>query len=81
MSISNAINFLTKVESDDSFRRSCYSYKTHSELMEYLSAEGFSFSDLDMDNAVNHLLLRCDTESQAYNVRYLESWFSLFPRS
>ncbi len=80
MSIQSAIDFLARVQSDDDFRKSCYKYRSHSELMEYLANEGYSFSDLEFDNGINHLILRCSDATQAYEVHHLQSWFSLFAR-
>lgn len=78
MSIQNAIDFLARVQVDDDYRKSCYKYRTKRELMEYLQQEGYSFSEGELENAINHLLLRCSEESQAFEIRHLQSWFSLF---
>ncbi len=78
MSIQNAINFLARVQSDDDYRQSCYKFQAKQDLMEYIQQEGYSFSEGEFENAINHLLLRCSDASQGYEVHHLQSWFSLF---
>ncbi len=78
MSIQAAIDFLTKVQTDIDFRKSCYKSRSKSELLEYLQQEGYSFSEGEFENAINHLLLRCSEESQGYEIHLLKNWFNLF---
>jgi hypothetical protein len=79
MSILNAITFLSTAEKDVPFRKSCYRCKSRLELLEMLQGQGISFTPGEFEDAVNHLLLRCQTYEQADRVRELEAWFKLFP--
>ncbi|MFI3282506.1 MAG: Nif11-like leader peptide family natural product precursor [Rikenellaceae bacterium] len=78
MSIQAAIDFLTRVQMDADFRKSCYKFRTKSDILEYLQQEGYSFSEGEFENAINHLLLRCSEESQGYEIHLLQNWFQLF---
>ncbi|MFI3248914.1 MAG: Nif11-like leader peptide family natural product precursor [Rikenellaceae bacterium] len=78
MSIQLAIDFLARVQGDDDFRKGCYKYRSREELLKHLQQEGYSFSEEEFENAINHLLLRCSEESQATEVYHLQSWFNLF---
>ncbi len=78
MSIQAAIDFLTRVQTDVDFRKSCYKFRTKVDILEYLQQEGYSFSEGEFENAINHLLLRCSEESQGYEIHLLQNWFSLF---
>lgn len=78
MSISHAIDFLARVQTDLDFRKGCYKCQSHDQLLDYLAEQGYKFTELEFENAVNHLLLRCDTEDQAFEIHHLQSWFKLF---
>ncbi len=78
MSIQAAIDFLARIQSEDDFRKSCYTARTQEELLKKLQQEGYSFSEGEFENAINHLLLRCSEESQAAEVYQLQGWFRLF---
>ncbi len=75
MSIGAAIDFLARVQADEEFRRGCYRCADREELAALLHSCGYRFDELEFDNAVNHLVLRCESESQAYVVHHLESWY------
>ncbi|MFI3292322.1 MAG: Nif11-like leader peptide family natural product precursor [Rikenellaceae bacterium] len=78
MSIQAAIDFLTRVQTDMDFRKSCYAFRTKDDILKHLQQEGYSFSEGEFENAINHLLLRCSEESQGYEIHLLKNWFSLF---
>ncbi len=78
MSIQAAIDFLARVQVDQDFRQSCYNYRSKEDILKHLQQEGYSFSEGEFENAINHLLLRCSDESQASEVYQLQSWFALF---
>ncbi len=78
MSIQAAIDLFARVQSDDEFRKSCYVARTQEELLKKLQQDGYSFTELEADNAINHLILRCTDESQAAEVYQIQSWFKLF---
>jgi hypothetical protein len=79
MSLQNALNFLTKIDTDEPFRKSCYKCKSKTELLERLNGLGFAFTLDEYGNAINQMLLKCQTEDQGNHVKELEIWFSLFP--
>lgn len=78
MSIQHAINFITKVDSDNDFRKSCYTCKSKTELLAFLDDQGFLFTVDEIEDAFNMLLFKCQTYEQADKVRHLQNWFSLF---
>jgi hypothetical protein len=80
MSVQAAINFLSTAQTDAAFRKECYRCKSQSELFELLNSKDLNFSVAEFEDAVNHLLLQCATESQAYSVHEMESWFKLVGR-
>jgi predicted ribosomally synthesized peptide with nif11-like leader len=79
MSIQHAIDFMSQAQTDPEFRKACYKSKNRTELLAMLQEKGLSFNIDEFEDAVNNLLLHCSTESQAYRVREMESWFKLFP--
>lgn len=80
MSLQNAITFITKVDSESDFRKSCYASKTLPELMEKLTRQGMGFTVDEMEDAFNVLLLKCQTYEQAGRVNEVKAWFYCFTR-
>jgi len=80
MSLQNAINFITKVDSDADFRKSLYSAKTLSELLEILAKQNIGFTLDEIEDAFNVLLLKCQTYEQAGRVNEVKAWFYCFKR-
>lgn len=78
MSLQNAIDFISKVDSDNDFRKSCYANKSLEELIKATTENGMGFSPDEMVNAFNVLELQCQTYEQAGRVHELKAWFSLF---
>lgn len=78
MSIQNAIRFLDRVHEDADFRKHCYASSDRTALLKHAQIEGYSFDSNEFEDAINHLLLHCATQSQAYAIRELQSWFELF---
>jgi len=78
MSIQNAINFISKVDSDIDFRKSCYKYKLQGELLENLKVQEMGFTPDEIEDAFNVLELKCQTYEQAGRVKEVKSWFKLF---
>lgn len=79
MSIQNALVFLGEIDSNSELRKRCYSCKTRSELLEMLDKQGRGFTYDECEDAINTLLLKCQTYEQADRVRELQAWFLLFP--
>lgn len=78
MSLQNAINFISKVDSDSDFRKSCYAYKSQKELLQQLTAMKMGFTPDEIEDAFNVLELKCRTYEQAGRVKEVKAWFRLF---
>ena len=80
MSLQNAINFISKVDSVEDFRKSMYTAKTISELLEMLNKQNMGFTLDEIEDAFNVLLLKCQTYEQAGRVNEVKAWFHCFAR-
>jgi prenyltransferase beta subunit len=80
MSLQNAINFISKVDSVEDFRKSMYTAKTISELLEILNKQNMGFTLDEIEDAFNVLLLKCQTYEQAGRVNEVKAWFYCFKR-
>ena len=78
MSLQNAIDFISKVDSDNDFRKSCYASKSLEELLNFLTEIGMGFNTNEILDAFNVLELQCQTYEQAGRVHELKAWFTLF---
>jgi formate dehydrogenase assembly factor FdhD len=78
MSLQNAIHFISKVDSDSDFRKSCYVCKSQSELQEMLKKQNLGFTHDEIEDAFNVLELKCQTYEQAGRVHEVKAWFTLF---
>ena len=78
MSLQNAIDFISKVDSDNDFRKSCYASKSLDGLLNMLTEKGMGFNADEILDAFNVLELQCQTYEQAGRVHELKAWFTLF---
>lgn len=78
MSLQNAINFISKVDANADFRKSCYNFKSQGELLSYLKSENVGFTADEIEDAFNVLELKCQTYEQAGRVKEVKAWFRLF---
>jgi len=78
MSLQNAINFISKVDSDSDFRKSCYNSKSQAELLQSLTVQNIGFTTDQIEDAFNVLELKCQTYEQAGRVKEVKAWFRLF---
>lgn len=78
MSIQKAIEFISKVDNDTDFRKSCYANKSLDELLQFTSSQDMSFTEDEIEDAFNMLELKCQTYSQAERVHEVKAWFKLF---
>lgn len=78
MSLQNAINFISRIDSEPDFRKSCYANKYQKDLLSYLESEGLKFTTDEIEDAFNVLELKCQTYEQAGRVREVKAWFRLF---
>lgn len=78
MSLQNAINFISQVDSDNDFRKSCYRFKTQVDILSYLKTKNLGFTVDEIEDAFNVLELKCQTYEQAGRVKEVKAWFRLF---
>ncbi len=78
MSLQNAINFISRVDSDNDFRKSCYEFKTQAALLQGMSAHQLGFTPDEIEDAFNVLELKCQTYEQAGRVKEVKAWYRLF---
>lgn len=78
MSIQAAINFISRVDSDSDFRKSCYRSTSLTDLLTYTAAEGMKFTVDEIEDAFNVLELKCQTYEQAGRVKEIQAWYRLF---
>ncbi len=79
MSLQNAIYFISRVDSDSDFRKSCYEFKTQNALLKHLGEDQKGFTSAEIEDAFNVLELKCQTYEQAGRVKEVKAWFRLFP--
>ncbi|MDP4240651.1 MAG: hypothetical protein Q8904_14405 [Bacteroidota bacterium] len=80
MSLQNAINFISNIDTDKDLRRSCYTCRSRTELLEMLKNTNRGFTPEEFANAINMLLFKCQTYEQADRVKELDAWFHCFIR-
>ena len=80
MSLQNALNFISKVDSDSAFRKLCYTCKTLSDLIEMVTTQEMPFTIDEIEDAFNVLLLKCQTYEQAGRVNEVKAWYYCFKR-
>ena len=78
MSLQNAISFISKVDSDNDFRKSCYVCKSLDELIRNMTQKNMGFTPDEIEDAFNVLLLKCQTYEQAGRVNEVKAWYRLF---
>jgi hypothetical protein len=78
MSLQNAINFISKVDSESDFRKSCYAFKSQADLLSELKNMQMGFTPSEIEDAFNVLELKCQTYEQAGRVKEVKAWFRLF---
>jgi ribosomal protein S8 len=78
MSIANAMTFIKNVETNKGLRKACYTCKSKIDLLQMLEREDLAFTQYEFDEAVNMLLVKCQTYDEADCIKQTEVWFSLF---
>jgi len=78
MSLQKAIQFISRVDSDEDFRKSCYVAKTREELFDYLKTQDLKFTADEIEDAFNVLELKCQTYEQAGRVKEVKAWYRIF---
>jgi hypothetical protein len=80
MSLNNALIFISRVDTDVDFRKSCYLHKSQTELLSMLSDKGMGCTYDEILDAFNVLLLQCTTYEQAGRVNEIKAWFNVFTK-
>jgi hypothetical protein len=78
MSVQNALQFISSVSEDDTYRKSFYQYSSRQELIGHLSATGRGFTLAEFEDAVNMKHVKCQTYEEADHLKQIEMWFNLF---
>lgn len=78
MSLQNAITFISKVDSEIDFRKSCYAYKLQADLLQSLKNQQLGFTAEEIEDAFNVLELKCQSYEQAGRVKEVKAWWRLF---
>jgi hypothetical protein len=78
MSIANALTFIRLFESDFNLRTTCNTCKSKEELLQMLEKQELAFSPVEFEEAINGLLVKCQTYEQAGYIEQIKMWFSLF---
>jgi hypothetical protein len=81
MSLNNALQFITLVDSDHEFRKLCYMYKSQKDLLEMLKNRDLGFTIDEISDAFNVLLIKCKTYEQAGRVNEIKAWFTVFTKN
>jgi hypothetical protein len=76
MAMMDAVRLIGAIGSDASLRREMVSCVSLNELTEYLFNRGFSFTPFELEEAVNHLHVKCATEENASSLMARAEWFN-----
>jgi predicted ribosomally synthesized peptide with nif11-like leader len=76
MSLQNALLFISKVKIDKALRQKINRLKS-SEIAIALEQEGYSFTNEELEDAINSLKLKCATEEDAIEYEEIKLWFDL----
>lgn len=80
MSLNNALKFISRVDTDVDFRKSCYQYKSQLHLLTMLKEHDMGCTYDEILDAFNVLLLQCKTYEQAGRVNEIKAWFTVFTK-
>ena len=78
MSLVNALTFIHRFEADANLRIACNLSKSKEEMLNLLEKKELAFSSVDFDEAINGLLVKCQTYEQAGYIEQIKMWFNLF---
>ena len=74
MSIHNAIRLLNQIEDDAMLRQAIYKCNNSGQLIAFLSALGFYFEMNELEDAINHMHVQCQTIEQAQSLLHRAEW-------
>lgn len=72
MALGKAINFIRQFISDDAFRDECNGTASREALL-----LKYDFTEPEFDNALNMMLVKCQTYDEAHAVKEIRIWFML----
>ncbi|TCO07120.1 Nif11-like leader peptide family natural product precursor [Natronoflexus pectinivorans] len=78
MSIGHALKFIHSFEADQELRKECNSCKSFPELLELLKSRDIYFTPQEFEEAINGLLVKCQSYEQADYVNEIMMWFKMF---
>ena len=77
MPMTDAINFLHDVLTNDLLRDSLNKAPSHQEIITILRNFSYEFTRFEMDDAYRNLLLNCQNEEQAQLIKEIKQWWDL----
>lgn len=75
MSMHDAFRFVVACRDDGEFRARLYPFADREEFRRGVEAEGFSFTDAEIQDAFRGLELRSADEEEASEIRELGQWY------
>ncbi|GAB6122200.1 hypothetical protein JCM30204_33490 [Dysgonomonas termitidis] len=79
MALSNVFTFIKYIQSNNDFRKSCYSCKSKAELRAILACYEIVFTDEEFREAISASLFKCQMESEPLEIKQIERLFNLYP--
>lgn len=76
MSLNNAIKFVKEVSHNRKFFY-VINHMESAEVKPYLKTLDMEFNDYEFENAINHMLVRCQFEQEAATVKEIQMWYTL----
>jgi hypothetical protein len=80
MSIANALTFIHQFEADANLRVACNRCKSNEEMLQLLEKKEMAFTSVEFDEAINGLLVKCQTYEQAGYIEQIKMWFNMFKK-
>jgi hypothetical protein len=80
MSIVNALAFIHRFEADANLRVACNRCKSNEEMLQLLEKKEMAFTSVEFDEAINGLLVKCQTYEQAGYIEQIKMWFNMFKK-
>lgn len=74
MSVHNAIRLLNQIEDDAILRQAIYQCDSSEQLFAFLSALGFYFEMNELEDAINHMHVQCQTLEEAQSLLHKAEW-------
>ncbi|HBD95533.1 MAG: hypothetical protein A2015_07875 [Spirochaetes bacterium GWF1_31_7] len=75
--MNNAKDFITKIQTDSSFRISLYEYDKKNDLFDFLKESGYSFTEIELENTLNQMLTRCQYQEIGEQLETIKIWWNM----